>query len=116
MHIKTKNNQTTTIQYLTSIEILLDKLIMKNEYYKIFNTEAYSKEKSIIDHQNRMNQIDNQKEKQREVIMNRIGKVLDNAKKIIIRPQRPFELKLKLKTVNRKDINLKEETISDYDI
>lgn len=29
---------------------------------------------------------------------------------------RPFELKLKLKTVNKKENNLKEETISDYDI
>ena len=89
---------------------------MKNEYYKILNTEAYCKEKSLIDHQNRMNQIENQKEKQREVIMNRISRVLDNAKKIIIKPKRPFELRLKLKTVNKKDINIKEEAISDYDI
>lgn len=62
-----------------------------------------------------MNQIENQKEKQKQIIMNRISKVISNAKKIIIKPKRPLELKFKIKSIKANNINIKEESITDYD-
>lgn len=106
-HKSNKHNPTNIdpLQCLKFLDLFLHKLLIKTKEYKKKTPKEYDIQNKIIEKENKIHFLKIQKDIQKKDYSNKIKKIIENSRKIIIRPKRHIEINIKKVPKHKNNVN-----------